>query len=608
MTKSVEHNLMKSDTQYFRQAEHVASMVTALPSPYKDLTFPLNVYAHALLLQEGKATYLHYGLFQNNRTSLQAAQQFSTDLLMSRLPPPPCRVLEVGVGLGATFSLLKERGYAVHGITPDAQQIAYIQKSLGPDVSVSCHALETFTGESESFDIALFQESSQYIDPLVIFNKSLDLLSQSGQLFIIDEFRLKCDATSTSGSLHQLDSMIALAERSGFELIENLDLSSLAAPTLDYLLQTITTHRQKLIKDLFLHPEQLKQLEQSNRIYQEKYANGQYGYALLHFRKKTHPKWRLQLLEENQRHAMFDLFNKTFHQVMTPAIWQWKYGSSLSHEIGVWRENKLIAHYGGIARKILFFGQPQTAVQIGDVMVDTSERGTLSKKGPFFLMASTFLERYIGYGKPYLIGFGFPNERAMKVAERLGLYAEVGHMVEFSWRTRSRFPLWGTRLHLIHGKPTERTAAIVNACWQRMAADLRTAVIGVRDWQYLQHRYLNHPHHQYQIMLVTNRFSSRAHGILVLRYDAGDCEIVDIIAPLAEIPLLITHARRLAGIHGAARVFCHITGNFAAYFPASGESQRSVNIRIPANAWSEGPSPEILKDNWWLMSGDKDFR
>ena len=608
MTQTVNHNLMPSSTPLYRQTDHTAAPVAILsPSPFKDLTFPLNVYAHALLLQEGKAGYLHYGLFQNDKTSLQAAQQFSTDLLVARLPPPPCRILEVGVGLGTTCSLLNRRGYDIHGITPDAQQIAYIQKSLGAGISVSCHSLEDFKARSESFGVVLFQESAQYIEPLVIFNKALDLLPPAGDLFIIDEFALKYDEAGTEG-LHLLKDMMALAERFGFERVEHMDLSALAAPTLDYLLRITTIHRKNLIEDLALSDEQLARLDESNRTYHQKYADGHYGYALLHFRKKTTPKWRLRILEESQTPEMFDLIKKTFDHTMTPATRQCKYVSDSGREIGVWRDNQLVAHYGGIQRDILLFGQPQTAVQIVDVMVDATERGILTKKSPFFLMAATFLERYIGYGKPYLAGFGFPNERAMKVAERHGLYAEVGCMVEFSWNTLSRFPLWGTRLHLIDRDQTDFAAPVVNDCWQRMAIDLQQAITGVRDWQYLQHRYLGHPHQQYQIILVKNRFSERARGILVLRYDPEGCEIVDLIAPLIEIPLLITHARRLAGMQGASRVFCRITENFAAYFAATGGNPQLLNIRIPANIWSDGPSPEMLKDHWWLMSGDKDFR
>ena len=607
MTKTAHHNLAQSGTQHYRQTGHIASITTTPPSPFKDLAFPLNVYAHALLLQEGRAIYPYYGLFQNDTTSLQAAQQLSTNLLMARLPASPCRILEVNVGLGSTSSLLSQHGYDVHGITPDAQQIAYIQKSIGPEVSVSCHSLEDFVAPSESFDAVLFQESAQYIEPLTIFNKALDLLFPSGDLFIIDEFALKCDEAGAE-ELHLLHDMVALAERLGFELVEHMDLSAMAAPTLDYLLRITQTHRQRLIKDLDLSDEQLTQLDTSNRIHHRKYASSHYGYALLHFRKKTMPKWRPRILETNQIPKMLGLFKKTFNHDMTPAIWQWKYGSNLGREIGVWRENQLIAHYGGIGRKILFFGQPQNAVQIGDVMVDASERGTLSRKGPFFLMAATFLERYIGYGKPYLVGFGFPNERAMKVAERLGLYTEVGRMVEFSWHPRSRFPLWGTRLQLINREQTDFLMHAVNACWQRMAADMPTAMIGVRDWHYLQYRYLNHPNQHYQVVLVKNRFGGRARGVLVLRHDPHGCEIIDIIAPLSEISLLVLHARRLAGINGDNRLFCRITENFATHFAAAGGIRQSLDIRIPVSTWGAVPSADSLRGHWWLMSGDTDFR
>lgn len=575
-------------------------------SPFSNLAFPLNVYAHAILLQEGKTRYLHYGLFRNNQTDLPAAQQYSTDLLTARLPPPPCHILEVGSGLGTTLSLLSDHGYDIQGITPDAEQIAYIRKTLGAGIRIACQSLEHFQARRESFDVVLFQESAQYITPLLIFNKAFDLLTPAGDLFVIDEFALKHDETSTPG-LHHLQYFIALADRLGFTLVEHLDLSTLAAPTLAYLLQITQTHRTRLLEDLPVNDAQLDQLDDSNRRYQQKYATGHYGYALLHFRKTAAPKWRLAMLADEQISGMLNLFKKTFRQEMSPAFWQWKYPANSGREIGVWRDDRLVGHYGGIGRKILFFGQLQTAVQIGDVMVDTEVRGTLTRKGPFFLMASTFLEHFIGFGRQYLIGFGFPNDRAMKVAEHLGLYAEVGRMAEISWYPRAKIPLWRTRLQMLD-REHPGTAAIADDCWQRMSNDFRSAVIGIRDWAYLRQRYLNHPQQPYQIVLVKNRFNAKVRGILVLRCDHDDCEIVDLVAPLAEIPLLIIHARRLAGMHSAKRVFCHVTENFAAHFALTGGNQTATDIRIPANVWSNGPSPEMLKNRWWLMGGDKDFR
>lgn len=599
----------KNNTLPFTHDGNDVSINSDTASPYKDLAFPLNVYAHALFLQEGQVDYLHCGLFQENQTDLCAAQRYSTNLLLNRLPSAPCRILVVGIGLGTTFSLLIQKGYQVYGITPDAQQFVLTNKRLGTQARVACQRLEDFEAAQESFDVILFQESAQCIEPLVIFNKGLDLLSEGGSLLIVDEFALRRVEAGVEG-LHLLSDMLALATRLGFELVEQLDLSRMAAPTLDYLLRVMTLQRQRLMHDLSLNAETLEQLDESNRLYQEKYACGRFGYALLHFRKKQQPRWRLRLLEKNQIPDMLVLFERTFGQSMTPAMWHWKYGEGRGHAIGVWHENQLIAHYGGMVRKIFYFGQPQIAVQIGDVMVDSAERGILAKKGPFFLMAATFLERYIGFGKPYLLGFGFPNERAMKVAERQGLYVETGHMSEIEWQPIAKTPHWLTRLHVVDSSNVNETwiATAIAQCWQGMIADLQEALVGVRDWTYLRNRYLNHPYQHYQIALVINRFGKKVRGVLVLRHSPEGCEITDLVSPLKEIPLLIIHARRIAGMSGHQRLSCQITENFSSYFVAAGGIKHALPIRIPANSWCAGPAVETLSNRWWLMSGDMDFR
>lgn len=575
----------------------------SVSSPYVDLDFPLNVYAHALLLQEGRAEYLHYGLFKEGNADLSAAQQYSTELVLSQLPTPPCRILEVGSGLGTTISMLTSRGYSVHGITPDAKQIAHINRCFGAQVSVSCQALECFDDVPESYGVVLFQESGQYIDPLVIFNKALDLLEQSGSLIIVDEFALYRCEPGVEG-LHLRADMLALAKRFGFEIQCDIDLSALAAPTLNYLLKVTGIHRQKLIDDLSLEPECMDKLDESNRLYQEKYAVGRYGYGLLHFRKKTQPKWRIRLLEEKQLPNFFDLFEQSFGHRMTASLWQWKYGSIDSRELCAWSEDKMVAHYGGMSRDIMFFGQPQTAVQIGDVIVSPNQRGVLTRSGPFFRLAATFLEQYIGFGKPYLIGFGFPNARAMKVAEKLGLYGEVGQLTEVSWALSNKKPHLFTRLHLL----TEADAPLVDELWQAMRADLNASIVGVRNWDYVKRRYLSHPQQSYRVLIVKNRVGGKARGIVVISHSLAGCEITDVIAPLGEITLMTQHARRHAALLGSERLTCNITKNFAGYFRQAGGEERDIDIRIPTNIWSAGPALVDIKNHWWLMSGDMDFR
>ncbi|HYV41690.1 MAG TPA: hypothetical protein VEO02_07875 [Thermoanaerobaculia bacterium] len=65
-----------------------------------------------LTLEEGVAHSMHYGLFERGDESIATAQERSTALLLERLPPPPCRLLEVGVG-----SARRSRGWPAWATT-----------------------------------------------------------------------------------------------------------------------------------------------------------------------------------------------------------------------------------------------------------------------------------------------------------------------------------------------------------------------------------------------------------------------------------------------------------------------------------------------------------
>lgn len=584
-----------SDDVSQRMASASCNAVDATPLPHA-------IRAYLLALQHDDAEPQHYGLFRDEHSTLTQAQQHQADWLIAKLPICSHHP-RIGINVRKTTARLQQQGYDAHyvnfGIDSNSPTSNPMYSSASPVFPAS--------DNRECFDTLVLCESIHSTEPLIAINQAFDRLPIDGDLLIMDEFVLRYDATETVSSFF-LDNMITLAERLGFKLIEQIDLSDRAAPTLAYWQRAIQIHRQKLRTEHAVTDEQWTQFDQFYRRRQLQFSKALTGYVYLHFKKLSIPKWRVQLLHFNQMPDMLALFKKTFQHDMTPTTWQWKYGAHAGCAIGVWRDHQLIAHYGGIGRRILFFGKPQTAVQISDVMVDVAERGTLSKKGPFFLATATFLEHYIGYGKPYLLGFGFPSERHMKIAEHLGQYARVGNLIEFSWSPRPRYPHWRTKLQPIDDTTPVTSEAIVNSCWQHMVADMQNAIIGVRDWEYVQRRYLHHPSQSYRVLMIKSRFSQRVEGILVLRYDATDCEIMDFIAPLRAIPIMIHHARRLAGMHGCARVFCHITENFADHFAKTGGFGQPAHIPIPANIWSPGPAPEILKNHWWLMSGDKDFR
>ena len=225
---------------------------------------------HILTHEEGGVRYLHYGLFENESDSLLAAQERSTELLLSRLPPPPARLLEVGIGLGTTLSALLARGYDAVGITPDAHQVA-----MAGSLPVTCAAFETFD-PGVTYDAVFFQESSQYIDSEALFARAAAL---TRRVVVVDEFALR--PLSEEGALRSRDAFLSAAARHGFAVTEELDLSARAAPTMAYFTDRIPAYRTRLMADLGLTGQQLDDLVTSGAKYRQRYADGTYGYRLV---------------------------------------------------------------------------------------------------------------------------------------------------------------------------------------------------------------------------------------------------------------------------------------------------------------------------------------
>ncbi|HVG25747.1 MAG TPA: class I SAM-dependent methyltransferase [Thermoanaerobaculia bacterium] len=244
------------------------------PGAYRDFTYPLNVFMHILTHEEGSVAYLHYGLFERPDEPLLAAQERSTELLLSRLPPPPARLLEAGIGLGTTLARLTRLGYDAHGITPDAQQIAVV-RARHPGANVRCIRFEDLP--AGHYDTVFFQESSQYIDSQALFAKATAL---TRHVVVLDEFAMRDE-----GTLHRYDAFLAAAREHGFDVSEDLDVSEKAPPTMDYFMSRIPRYRNRLVAELGLTGQEVDDLLASGKSYVDLYRRGVYAYRLLQFRR-----------------------------------------------------------------------------------------------------------------------------------------------------------------------------------------------------------------------------------------------------------------------------------------------------------------------------------
>lgn len=303
--------------------------------------------------------------------------------------------------------------------------------------------------------------------------------------------------------------------------------------------------------------------------------------------------------------ALLALFRRAFGHDMAPALWRWKYQNPRSHGTLVEFAGDVVAYYGGVPRTVRCFGNPVTAVQIGDVMVTPALRGKLTRHGPFFEAATGFITRWMDTHREYDFAFGFPSERASRLGVALNLYQPMDRILEVQWPAQGA----GHGL-LVSARPlTVSDHQAVNRLWQRMAKDLSGGVVGVRDFDFLRHRYLQHPVQRYHVLLVSRRLTGHPLGVVVLRdHGAHGLELLDLVAPRRQMPALVNVARRIAERGGQQRVFAWATPMAVKSIAGKAGQAQATEVVVPAIVWRQPETVQRLKDRWWLMGGDADFR
>lgn len=318
-------------------------------------------------------------------------------------------------------------------------------------------------------------------------------------------------------------------------------------------------------------------------------------------RADTQPRWVLKLADETDTNAIRTLFLRVFQNEMPDALWQWKYGGGRGNAVLAYRDGELVAHYGGMFRSIRFAGKQTWALQAGDVMVHPSERGVFTRQGIFFLMTSTWAEMY----GP--LDFGFPNSRSMRLGEKLGIYASAGRMIEAHWSTTRQASERPPLLEEVR-QADNKFADVTNRLWSAMCRDLPGASMGVRDWKWIVHRYIEHPTHRYEVMLLRSRWLRRPQGIIVLRRHDQTVEVMDIVAPIKAFGTLLRAACSLSNMWGKQRLFgWFCTTYFSGILPQPTEIIE-LDVEIPTDAWTKTEEAGRIIGTWWMTAGDTDFR
>ena len=86
-------------------------------------------------------------------------------LIFSLLPPPPARVLDLGIGAGWTSTFLAQRGYYVVGVDIAPDMIALAQQQIGNELNLHFLAADYERLEyRDEFDAAIFYDALHHAE------------------------------------------------------------------------------------------------------------------------------------------------------------------------------------------------------------------------------------------------------------------------------------------------------------------------------------------------------------------------------------------------------------------------------------------------------------
>jgi len=585
----------------------------------------LSLLSRILELELGESRLQYYGLFEgSNRVSqntaaelLDGQQRFthSLDELVGKNDANAV-VLLVGDTLLHLAKSMAETGKPVYW---------FGSKSL---MNSDIDALVSFQYAGEDFlastnpaaaDVLIHAGSIRYLDQMALLSKSRSLLGDSGQLILFSEF-LVDDSCIEYSALPNLTSFKQLSKRLGFEELESRDLSASASHSLKLLCPLLETHGAALARGAAENSNLLADMHAEFSTMRDEFSTGRRGFYLFVLRRESNTAYEWADAEFGDIQSfnpleVADLFEKSFNVDFDEELWNWKYvqGDGKCVVVRLDKQSDIVAHYGGAPRKIAYFGESSMAIQPCDVMVHPSIRKQYGKGSLFFEVASTFLEREIGNTVNHLLGFGFPNQKTMNISKRLGLYEKTDDFIEIVYPVSqaSEDPERHQAMISDYDPLDAASRGELDSLWALMKDDYRDGIIGVRDAEYIQHRYMNHPFSkskQYRCVIIRALSSKKALAFAAVKEHDGSKLLMDLICPVAVMKSVISILNQeLIRGEGGAVLRLWVTSSGKDKVLTAGAIVNELGIEIPCNSWNPGPNAAVLYGAWWLTAGDMDF-
>jgi GNAT superfamily N-acetyltransferase len=294
------------------------------------------------------------------------------------------------------------------------------------------------------------------------------------------------------------------------------------------------------------------------------------------------------------------LFKEVFGREMSFEEWVWKYSGAKSERVwssvAVTETNEVVAHYGGMPKRMIFNGREIKGIAIGDVMVHPKYRGL----NVFRKVVALLPQETEKHG--FVLGYGFPNERALRLPEKLGLYEKVEDVSEACKEVQfyRNLPRYAYRFF-----PLQYDDRRIDRLWEKVKGGIHLAVI--RDREYLSERYQRHPLYTYELWGLRRRWEMRLSGIAILRREKERMLLIDFVCPLDLLGPFFQKIENYVYTTGIKRLVFWFPDYLRERVASGGFSIYPSGTSIPRTNREKWLTKAEIEGKFFYAMGDTDF-
>jgi cyclopropane fatty-acyl-phospholipid synthase-like methyltransferase len=204
-------------------------------SKFDKSSYDLELYLYSKILNNNM---LHWGYFEDTKVlpetislkQVEDAQVNYAQNIIEQITDTQNPVLDVGCGMGGLAQLMLKKKLKVEVLTPNKNQIQYINSNFEGLVSHNCK-FEQFVSE-QKFGTVINSESLQYISLDDAFKKADEIMLSNGRWIIVDYFRL--NENGINKSAHLLKNFNEKLEEYNWKKVYEQDITMNVLPTIAF--------------------------------------------------------------------------------------------------------------------------------------------------------------------------------------------------------------------------------------------------------------------------------------------------------------------------------------------------------------------------------------